>query len=172
MSITQTDIITNYHKIKYQIDRDIKMDLMTQYQIAILKFFRGKGYDPKVQNIRKARDQMDRMINNANLSPKEAFIQIIKKYFNEQMLEEIYFDLFKYLIWKPISREEFRNLSDFEYKCLFVFKKIPSHAKNTFTRYFYGFAICHLQNKRNYQIFKKSEILDNDTNSIVKQYMF
>lgn len=164
-----TDIITNYHKIHNKIE----MDLMSQYRISLVKFFNAKGYDGKIQDIHKARNIMQRIFQNLehNFSLKEKFIYIVENYYGEEILEEIYFDLFKDDIFTPeIFRKKFKRMT-FVVKCLHVYKNIPKHAKNYFDLYFYGCAVCMLQNKQNYQTFKKLEILNNDTNSILEQYM-
>lgn len=142
---------------------------MTQYRIEIYKFFQSKGWNPETQDIQRARDLFERLPQH-DMSPIHSFYCCIQKYFDEQFLEDIYFKLFHQFIWNPITIEEFRKM-EFKNKCKFVYKRVPSHAKNTFQLFFRGFVICHLQNIQNMNVLSKSKKLDKDTLSVVKHFM-
>lgn len=161
MSFTQlkkSSIVITYHKIKDQID----MDLTSRYRIAINEFFLTRGIDIDINNIRKVEIKK-------KLSIIDTFYQCILKYLGEKMLEEIYFGLFYDFIWEPnrISKKEFYEM-DLKERCRFVYKNIPSHAKNNFQIYFHSFVI----DVQSFEYFKKLNIIDNDSLSIVKSFLF
>ena len=138
----------------------------------IHRFFIDKGFNPYIHDINKASDLFEKsslydMSNFATFHKSFTFI------FDEQFLEDIYFQLFYTYIKFPhqISRKDFRNIKELKKKCSIVYKSIPKNALSIFNIYFQGFIIIYLADKKKIKILKQLDIMDGDTLSIVKKFI-
>ena len=147
-------------------------DLTSIYTRKVEKFYGARGYVPGYHNIRQHREAMDEIINENNMSIKEAFIELTKIYENpEKMLYEIYYDLFGSLIYQKIERKDFEKLN-YKDKALLVFKKIPGFMRNRFFLYHFGFLAVHFGDKKTIEMLEHYKPIDKDCLSIIKSYIF
>ena len=147
-------------------------DLTSQYTKKLQQFYAKRGFVPGYHNISQHRDCMYELMNEHNMSLKDAFVQFTKIYKDpEQMLKEIYYDLFGSLIYNKLERHEF-DMIDYNSKAQLVFKKVPGFMKNRFQLYHFGFLAIHFADKKVAESLDKSQKLDKDSFSIIKKYLF
>ena len=147
-------------------------DLTSQYTKKLEQFYAKRGFIPGYHNLQQHRDCMYELMNENNMSLKDAFVQFTKIYKDpEKMLKEIYYDLFGPVIYKKLERHEF-DMIDYNSKAQLVFKKIPGFMKNRFHLYHFGFLAIHFSDKKVIECVNKSQKLDKDTTSIIRNFLF